>query len=151
MTIDELLWQVVEHSRKSSQELADELGVSYSTFRRMLNPEDSYNFPLSLVIPLCLATKDTRLLEHLARRLGRVVYKLPRIRGTRGEENEVMSLFSAAVAEAMKSLQRFFAAPTVGAKKAALDALYSELQANLITQKTVKGWEQLELPLKEEL
>lgn len=57
---------------KPFERVAEQMGVEYSRLMRQLNPSDSYQFPLSLLAPLILATNDFTILDHIEHAVGRV-------------------------------------------------------------------------------
>lgn len=53
-----------------SSELADRLGIGYSHFMRMMNPNDHMNFPVDLIPRLMTECKSILPLEWLAWQMG---------------------------------------------------------------------------------
>jgi len=98
------VYLTVHQAKYSVEELADRVGCSASMLYRASNPEDQeVDIKLRWLIPLMEATKDYRLLRHLASRLGFILVKIPRARRMKPEElakhNAVLAEYQLALAK----------------------------------------------------
>lgn len=80
MTSEESTARVLSSYKKSDTdiaELADAMGIKYSTLQRQLNEYDPYLFPVTQLIGLVKHTGNFAIMDHLEARLGRVAVPLP--------------------------------------------------------------------------
>lgn len=78
MSSDDSTAKVLDSYKKGNiAELADAMGVAYSTLQRQLNEYDTYLFPVTQLIGLVKFTGNFAIMDHLEARLGRVAISLP--------------------------------------------------------------------------
>ncbi len=150
-TIGEVIEDSVRRcKRKSREELADELGVGYSNFSRMLNPNDEgARFPAELLIPMMKATGNYSPLEHMAARTGHIVISTRKLRVPRGSGQDLRNDVHQTFIDMAKMLSDFFKDPTPKAKEQTLAAIDKHLGETIAARKKVEKWEQPELEFGE--
>lgn len=72
-TVNDIL---AEYKRYDVAEIADRIGVKYSSLQRILNPHDPYDLGVCKLVSFIDATQDFSLLDHIEARLGRVAVKI---------------------------------------------------------------------------
>lgn len=76
-TLEEILHRIIHHDPQFSlAQLAEELGVSEYVLYEWANPKQKRQFPLSRLLPLMKITGDTAIIEHLAARVGLVLFRI---------------------------------------------------------------------------
>jgi hypothetical protein len=66
-TIQSLIYQTVEESKRSRAEIAEDCGDLYSHFSRKINPNDPVRFPAEQIVPPIRSTRDSRILYFIVR------------------------------------------------------------------------------------
>jgi len=109
-TLEEILHRLIVRNPKITvAELAEELGVREHDLYEWGNMNQPRQFPLSKLLPLMIATENTIIIEHLAARMGLVVFKV-RKRGKSSLENaedllEYMRKFSTLLTGLVKAFK----------------------------------------------
>jgi len=150
-TIGEVIQESVRRcKRKSTEQIADELGVGYSNFSRQLNPNDEgARFPAEYLIPLMRATGDYSALQHMAARTGHVVVSVKKLRVPKGStDNDIREALQETFLDMTKKLGQFFRDPTPALKEETMQALDAHLGEALAARKKVDKWHQPELELE---
>jgi len=149
-TIGEVIQESVRRcKRKSTEQIADELGVGYSNFSRQLNPNDEgARFPAEYLIPLMRATGDYSPLEHMAARTGHLVVSIKKLRVPKGAGIDTVNDLHQTFLDASKKLAAFFRDPSPDAKEDTIRAVDNLLGEALAARKKVDKWHQPELELE---
>jgi len=140
------LYTTVHGSKKSVEQLADEIGVSPSyLYRACLDGESGCRFPLDLLIPLMNAAGDYSVLEHLNSRCDRLTASMPRVARLKRKDaeavNEISGNFNAVMAQVLK----FFAKPDQSHADAIGQALHRHLCEVAALGRAVKTFTQKEM------
>lgn len=86
------IYMTIRASKKSVEQIADEVGCSASLlYRYGLDGESGAEFPLKRLIPLMQATGDTRILRHLNARSGLATVSQPRVRKLKLKDPQVIN------------------------------------------------------------
>ncbi|MFB3828928.1 MAG: phage regulatory CII family protein [Bryobacteraceae bacterium] len=101
------IYFTIRGSKKSVEQLADEVGCSASLlYRYGLDGESGAEFPLKRLLPLMQATGDFRILRHLNARCGLITVNQPRVRRLKLKDpktvNEIQQNFATLFAEFCK-------------------------------------------------
>jgi hypothetical protein len=140
------LYMTVHGSKKSVEQIADEMGISTSyLYRACLDGESGCRFPLELLLPLMQATRDYQILDLLNARTGRVTTNLKRVSKLKKRDpqviNEIQRNFNAVMAKVLE----FFADPD----RARIPEIEQELHRHLCEvaalRRTVSDFHQSEL------
>ncbi len=112
------LHATVHRSRKTPEEIADDIGISYSMLCRMVLDGDSgTTFDLRRYIPLLRATKNYRTLKYLANHFGFLLVKAPKGRKSKSGNGALMNGFQKAAAEIVKAFLDFTEHPDEAGKR----------------------------------
>ncbi len=146
-TIAEVIEDVVRRCKgKSREEVADEVGTTYSSFSRMLNPnDDGARFPAELLIPVMKATRNYEPLRHIAARTGHIVINVNKLKVPKGSGADIPNDLQLTFADLTKMLIEFFRKPDIEKKKETMAALDIHLGEAIAARKKVEKWEQPEL------
>jgi hypothetical protein len=111
-TIKTVLYQTIHRSKKSVEQIADEMGISASYLYRAGLPvdESGVKFPVEHLTPLVKATKNPAILEHLASLNGYILVKVPNT-GQQEDEIDMVDEYQEATTKALRSLKEFFNNP----------------------------------------
>jgi len=152
-TIGETIEDSVRRCKKKGREqIADELGVGYSNFSRMLNPNDEgARFPAELLIPVMKATGNYSPLKHIAARTGHLVINVKRLRVPKGQagERDVQMALHETFNSLMKHIMDFMKEPSLKTKEKLLKALDAHLGEGVAARKKFEKWEQPELEFED--
>lgn len=100
--VAEIIYKYPKKHKLSIAEIGDNMGVKESTLERQLNPNDSYGFPITQLIPLIRACKnDYTILDHIERRVGRIAI---RMKDTTGNEPLTMKCLGRLAKEAGEAI-----------------------------------------------
>lgn len=112
-TIKTVLYQTIHRSKKSVEQIADEMGISASYLYRAGLPvdESGVKFPVEHLTPLVKATKNPAILEHLASLNGYILVKVPKYRDSKRDEIDMVDEYQEATTKALRSLKEFFNNP----------------------------------------
>jgi len=151
-TLEEVIADSVRGcTRKSREQVADELGLSYSNFCRMVNENDSaVSFPARLLVPLMKSLRNYEPLHHVARRCGHVVVNLSRLRVPRGAGADVQNDLHASFSSMMRSIATFFGSRSGETREQAVQDLDRCLGEIIAARKKLEGWKQFELNFTED-
>ncbi|HVW09171.1 MAG TPA: helix-turn-helix transcriptional regulator [Bryobacteraceae bacterium] len=140
------LYLTVHSSKKTVEQIADEIGVSASyLYRACLEGESGCRFPLDLLLPLMQATGDYRLLDHLNARAERITVKLPRVSKLKKQDPKVVNEITQHFHEAMADVLRFFENPDRDAVASLKEKLHRHLCEVASLGHTVNNFHQKEL------
>ncbi|MBA7678156.1 hypothetical protein ES703_86428 [subsurface metagenome] len=104
-TIEEWLHRIiVRNPGITVDELAEELGVRPNDLYEWGNINQPRRFPLSLLLPLMRATKNTNIIEHLAAQMGMVIFKIRKRSKSRLESAEDIQEYLQQSAKVLKSI-----------------------------------------------
>ena len=123
-----LLYMTIHGAKLSVPEIADDIGVSTSLlYRYALEGESGAPIPAERIIPLMKATKDYRILQHLASRCGFALVHLKRASVMKSKDpavvNQIQARFSRIIAD--------FCTFTEHASEAETLALLDQIDAHL--------------------
>jgi len=108
-TLDEILHEIiVDNQEITVPQLAEELAVREGVLYEMANPNKPRRFPLALALPLMKATGDTQIVEHLAARMGLIVFRVRRRGKTRLENAADLLEYHDKFAEVLRNLIKAF-------------------------------------------
>lgn len=146
------LYKTIHRNAKTVSQLADETGISASYLYRAGLPEDQsgVKFPIEYLIPLMKATKDYSVLAYIAKTCGFLTVKVPRVKGGKNEEIDLVENYQDTTTKALRCLREFFNQPTQENYNKIDNALYEVMQESAGAQKFVKksfsGQLEMELP-----
>jgi len=134
------LYKTIHRNTKTVNQLADETGISASYLYRAGLPEDQsgVRFPIEYLIPLMKATKDYSVLTHIAKLCGFLLVRVPRVKGSKKEEIDLVEQYQDSTSKAMRCLREFFNQPTQANYDKIDSALYEVMQESAGAQKYVK-------------
>jgi hypothetical protein len=140
------LYTTVHGSKKSVEQIADEIGVSPSyLYRACLEGESGCRFPLDLLIPLMNATGDYSLLEHLNARCERITVSMPRVARLKAKDPQAINEIGRSFNEVMGQVLEFFEKPVMGRIAAIEEGLHKHLCEVAALKRAVKTFAQKEL------
>jgi hypothetical protein len=123
------LHATVHRSRKTPEEIADDIGISYSMLCRMVLDGDSgATFDLRRYIPLLRATKNYRTLKYLANHFGFLLVKAPRGRKSKTGNGALMNDFQKTAAEIVRLFLNFTERPDEAGKRETIAAIVDHME-----------------------
>jgi hypothetical protein len=144
-----LLYKTIHRNAKSAEQLADEIGISYSYLCCAGLPldESGVKFPLENIIPLMKAAGDYSVLKHINQLCGFLMVRAPR--GFRSKIDEVLAVneYNALCSAASKLLMEFFHEPSPAKLEDTNAALQAVMECSASLQKRIKDFNQMEMEL----
>ena len=125
-------------SKKSIEQIADEMGIDVMTLYKYPLPEPSgSNMPLKRLIPLMKATGDYSLLKHIAAMCEYIVVKVPRFKASKGDSNEIISSYQATSCKAFNDMIEFFKNRSKEIYQKVTESLRAVMEESVGTQKYI--------------
>ena len=123
------LHATVHRSKKPPEEIADDIGISYSMLCRMvLDGESGTSFDIRRYIPLLKATQNYRSLKHIANHCGFLLVKMPRGKKTKEGNGALINTFQHSATEVVKLFLEFTQDPSEEKKKKTIAVITEHLE-----------------------
>ena len=146
MTLKQVIYKTLHHSKISISEIADELGLSESSLYRWGLPEPSGSkMPLEYLLPLMRVTRNYGILKHIANRAGFLLVKMPRVAKNKKKEREQVFEYSELTTKAVRKLIEYFEDPTLERRQEIEDILIRVAEESISIKKGIERGFQLEL------
>ncbi len=115
-TLKSFLYETVHRANKTVAELSDETGISTSyLYRACLPIEEKHGsgvkFPVDYLIPLMNATKNYSILNHIAKRCGFLLVKIPRFKNLKLDGIGMLNEYQEATTKAVRDMKEFLDNP----------------------------------------
>lgn len=136
----------IRGSKKSVEQLADELGCSASLlYRYGLEGESGADLPLKRLIPLMQATGDHRVLRHLNARCGFVTVSQPRVRKLKTKDPKVINEIQRNFSDLLAQFCKFVDVAPADQVTELLDAIHKHACDVAAMDRAVRDWQQQEM------
>ena len=123
------LHATVHRSKKTPEEISDDIGISYSMLCRMvLDGESGTTFDIRRYIPLLRATRNYRSFKYLANHFGVLLVKAPKGRKSKAGNGAVMSQFQKTAAEIVQLFLEFTEQPGAAEKQKTVAAIVDHME-----------------------
>lgn len=127
-----------EDKKKSPKQIADEIGIDYSTLcRYALTGESGTDIPLQRAITLMKVTNNYSLLKQLNFLCEFIGVKIPFFKASRGDSNEVINDYQEATAKAINDMILFFKNPCTKSYKIVSLSLQSVIEKSVGAKKYI--------------
>ncbi len=150
-TLKQVLYRTVHRNRKRSpEEMADHIGISYSYLCRACLPEtepSGARFPLDYLIPLMHFTGDYSVLEHLEQRSGRSSVRLPRVKQIKGDPIAQVDEIQMRFQHLSVMVRGYYKEPNQDKKGSISEAIHAHVSDMLSMDRAVQTYEQRELDI----
>jgi len=136
----------IRGSKKSVEQLADELGCSASLlYRYGLEGESGADMPLKRLLPLMAATNNYRILRHLNSRCGFLTVSQPRVRRLKAKDPRVVNEMQRNFSDLLTQFCEFVDAAPADQVSALLDAIHRHACDVAAMDRAVRDWQQREM------
>lgn len=144
-----LLYKTIHRNAKSAEQLADEIGISYSYLCRAGLPldESGVKFPVENLVPLLRAASDYSVLKYINQLCGFLTVKAPRGMRSKIDEVDAVNEYNALCSSASKMLMEFFRSPSPAKLEETNAALQAVMECSSSLQKRIKDFNQMEMEL----
>jgi hypothetical protein len=143
-----LFYKTIHRNAKSAEQIADEIGISYSYLCRFGLSEDSgADCPTKFLIPLMKSAGDYSILRHIATLCGFLLVKAPRGLRDKLEEAEAINKYNYLCTQASRLLIEFFKSPSPKLLSETNDALQDVMEYSATLSRRIKDFNQMEMEL----
>lgn len=135
-----ILWNTIhEHPRLSPKQIADLMGIDYTTLcRYALTGESGTDIPLGRAINLMTITGNYSLLKHTNMLCDHLGIKVPFFRASRGDSNEIVSTCQEASTKAIADMIQYFKDPTnKKSYKTVINSLHTLMEKSVSAKKYI--------------
>jgi transposase-like protein len=140
------IYMTIRGSKKSVEQIADEVGCSASLlYRYGLDGESGAEFPLKRLIPLMQATGDYRILRHLNARCGLMTVSQPRARRLKLKDPRIINEIQRNFSEVLARFCEFCESAPREQVQALLDAIHRHACDVAAMDRAVRTFQQQEM------